>query len=231
MIDRWLCVYMNEYKITGLKAQKNKNRINVYINNEFGFGLERDVAGWLDVGQILSIEKIEVLKAKDRIETAYRKAVNFISYKQRTKNEVVRKLEAGGFDSDIISSVVTRLQSAGLVDDVRFAEMWINSRSNSKPRGRRLLSIELKKKGISEEIIDNLLESAEDELLLAKKAALKKFNQFSKLEYSEFKKKMFSHLSYRGFSYNTISQVVQELWSDFQINKKNNTKNEEINYV
>ena len=50
-------------KITALKVQKrNKNRVNVYLDNEFAFGLSRIVAGWLKTGQELSEEKILEIK-------------------------------------------------------------------------------------------------------------------------------------------------------------------------
>ena len=50
-----------DQKITALKAQKrNPNRINVYLDGIFAFGLARVVAAWLQVGQTLSDEKIEL---------------------------------------------------------------------------------------------------------------------------------------------------------------------------
>lgn len=212
----WLCVYMDKLKITGLKAQKNKNRVNVYINDEFAFGLERDVAGWLEVGQYITIEKIDQLKKKDVQEIAYRKAINFISYRQRTEFEVTRKLRSLDYNDNIIDLVIKRLRNAGLIDDERFALLWVENRSNTKPRGYRRLSFELKNKGISEDIIENTLGTAEEEKELAKRAALKKFRHLPEKEPEAFKKKLFSHLAYRGFTYDTINTVVRELWDEAQ---------------
>ena len=207
---------MDDLKITALKAQKNRNRVNVYINDEFAFGLERDVAGWLEVGQYITIEKIDQLKKKDVQETAYRKAINFISYRQRTEFEVIKKLKSLDYNEKVIDQVITRLRSAGLINDDHFALLWVENRSNTKPRGYRRLSFELKNKGISEDIIENALGTAEEEKELAKRAAFKKFRYLSELEPEEFKKKLFSHLAYRGFTYDTINTVVRELWDETQ---------------
>ena len=210
-IDMWLCDYMEENKITGLKAQKNKNRVNVFINNEFAFGLERDVAAWLRIGQIVSNEKIKELKENDTIEVAYRKAVNFIAYRQRTEFEVKNKLKTLGYGEEVICNVSSRLKTAGLIDDVRFAELWIESRCNSKPRGYRLLDMELKRKGIEEGIIKKTMNNVEDEITLAKKAVEKKLWKFKNLNNEDKKKKLIAHLTYRGFSYGSIRTVIDEM--------------------
>jgi len=76
-------------KITGLKLQKrNKNRVNVYLDGEFAFGLSRIVAAWLHTGQELSDEKIAELLSKDDVEIALQRALNFLSYRARSEKEV-----------------------------------------------------------------------------------------------------------------------------------------------
>ena len=58
-------------KVTALKLQKrNKNRVNVYLDGEFAFGLARIVAAWLSTGQELTEEKIAELQAQDNVEVA-----------------------------------------------------------------------------------------------------------------------------------------------------------------
>mgnify|MGYP000952684904 FL=1 len=67
--------------ITALTAQKkNPQRINVFLDGEFAFGLQRIVAAWLIVGQTLSEEKINQLRSDDQSEIAYQKAINLLSY-------------------------------------------------------------------------------------------------------------------------------------------------------
>ena len=68
-------------QITDLKAQKrNHQRVNVYLDGEYAFGLSRIVAAWLHVGQELSPEKIKELKLEDELE--YFNELDFIRKKQ-----------------------------------------------------------------------------------------------------------------------------------------------------
>ena len=52
--------------ITSIKQQKNKNRVNVYLDNEFGFGIDLDnfVLLHLKVNQELSAQEVEEIVKK-----------------------------------------------------------------------------------------------------------------------------------------------------------------------
>ncbi len=109
-------------KITALKVQKrNSNRVNVYLDNEFAFGLARIIAAWLHLGQELSADKIASLQSQDAGEVAYQKALHFISYRPRSEVEVRNKLAENGAEPQIIETVMARLQTAQLVGDEQFA--------------------------------------------------------------------------------------------------------------
>jgi regulatory protein len=76
-------------QITAIEPQqKNPQRVNVYLDGEFAFGLASIVAVWLKPGQELSEEKAAQLKADDEREVAYQKALHFISYRPRSSAEV-----------------------------------------------------------------------------------------------------------------------------------------------
>src|SRR5664279_4545671 len=118
---------MNQ-KITALKAQKkNPNRINVYLDGEFAFGLSRIVAAWLSVGQELEDEQIARMQQQDATEVALDNAVKFISYRSRTESEIRRKLSEKGFLDEDIDKVLERLRSNGLVADEQFARSWVEN--------------------------------------------------------------------------------------------------------
>ena len=75
--------------ITALIAQKrNKDRVNVYLDGEFAFGLAAIEAIRLRQGQVLSDEEIEHLKALDEIERAHERALNLLSYRPRSAQEI-----------------------------------------------------------------------------------------------------------------------------------------------
>jgi regulatory protein len=202
-------------KITALKIQKkNKNRVSVYLDHEYAFGLSRDVAGWLAVGQELTEEKIKELQAKDNVEVALQKALNYLSYRPRTEQEVRQNLnKKHGFEEGIIDQIIERLERGGLVDDQNFAEMWVENRSEFRPRGSRALRMELRQKGISERIISEALEELDEETL-AFKAARKQARKYKNLEWVEFRKKLTGFLARRGFNYSEIAEVAPKVWDE-----------------
>ena len=98
--------------ITALKAQKrNPERISVYLDGQYAFGLARIVAAWLAVGQSLSEAKIAQLRKQDALEKAYQSALHLLSYRQRSEQEIRRKLLEKGFDQEDCERVLERLKT------------------------------------------------------------------------------------------------------------------------
>jgi regulatory protein len=207
---------MNQ-KITALKRQRrNPDRVNIYLDGEFAFGLSRIVAGWLVVGQELNAEKINLLKTEDEQEVAYQRALKFISHRIRTEDEIRRNLNKHKIPSEVIESVIKRLTRSDLINDVHFARSWVENRNEFRPRAHRILSYELRKKGVAENVILEILESTIPDEELALKAAQKQAHRYKELEWPEFRKKLSGYLARRGFPYNIISLVVEQVWAELK---------------
>ena len=201
-------------KITGLKVQKrNHQRLNVYLDGDFTFGLSRYVGAWLHVGQELTEEKISELLIEDALETAYQKSIRFIGYRVRSSSEVVRHLRNKEVEETIINQVIEKLEQKGLLNDTSFAQTWIENRNEFRPRSHRLLASELRSKGIAAEIIQDTLETTTPEEELAYLAAMKRVRRYEKLEWQDFKRKLGSYLARRGFSYSVIKPVIEQIWT------------------
>lgn len=219
--DIRLCALKNmDQKITALKVQKrNPNRVNIYLDGEFAFGLSKIVAAWLQIGQVITEAKIASLKEQDTYEVALQKALHYLSYRPRSETEVTQKLTAQGFEEAIIQKVMDRLRSVELVKDEAFASLWVENRNTFRPRGRRALALELRQKGIEEGIIQaTLLESVDDDQL-AYQAACRYVNRLQGLDRMKFRERLSGFLGRRGFSYETIRSVVNQIWSEQQESK------------
>ncbi len=200
--------------ISALTVQKrNPERVNVYLDGEFAFGLSRIVAAWLYVGQELSDEKIGELQSGDSHESAYQRALNYLSYRARSEAEVRKHLLGKGIQDDIVEQVLERLNNAGLVDDERFAQSWVENRSEYRPRSRRAMVYELKQKGVSEAAIHSAVDDVDEEEM-AYLAALKKAGRYSRLEWPEFRQKMNTYLAGRGFNFVVSSPVIARVWQE-----------------
>ncbi|MGB2963805.1 MAG: RecX family transcriptional regulator [Anaerolineales bacterium] len=202
--------------VTKLEPQKkNPQRLNVYLNGEFAFGISRLVAPWLQEGNELSQGEISGLQTEDQIQQAYQRAINFLSYRARSEQEIKLNLQKHQVPETIIESVLERLDDASLVDDREFAQQWIENRIKFHPRSKRALSSELYRKGISKQIIEETLLDIDEEVL-ARSLAQKKVSKLRTLDKSTFQKKMYGFLSRRGFHYGICKEVVSQLWDELE---------------
>ena len=183
----------------------------MYLDGEFAFGLSRFAAAWLEVGQELPPERAQQLQETDARETAYQRALNYLSYRPRSTQEVRQNLKKHDTSDDAIEETLTRLHRNGLVDDLQFAQDWVENRSTFRPRGRRALTAELRKKGIAREVIEAALQDL-DENSLALRAAMKQARKYRGLEWHDFRRKMSAFLARRGFDYETAKSAVKHAW-------------------
>jgi regulatory protein len=197
--------------ITELRLQKrNKDRVNVYLDGQFAFGLAAIEAARLKVGQELSDADIARLQKQDEIERAYERALNFLSFRPRSEAEVRRNLREKAVEEEIVEAAVERLTRAGLLNDREFARYWVENRLQFKPRGARALRQELWEKGVPDAIIAETLESfdAED---VARRVAEAGARRMAHLEPADFRQKLSAYMARRGFSYAVIQPLVEEM--------------------
>ena len=200
--------------ITALVAQKkNPDRVNVYLDGKFAFGLAAIEAVRLRRGQALTDADIERLQAADDVEKAREKALRFLGNRPRSEWEVRQNLLKAGYGDATIDRVLERLRSVALVDDAAFAKYWIDNRTQFKPRGEVALRQELRRKGVDREVIDAVLEEgghADDQAAI--QAALAKADRYRQLPRPEFAQKLGAYLARRGFDYETVREAVQAAW-------------------
>ncbi|QPC84839.1 RecX family transcriptional regulator [Phototrophicus methaneseepsis] len=202
--------------ITLLEVQKNnKERVNVYLDGEFAFGLNVMDAVLLRKGQELDDAAIVELKHKDAIVKAYDQAVQLLARRPYSIQEVKQKLSRKDRPPDVVAAVLERLQQYGYLDDAAFARYWVDNRTRFKPRGSRALRYELMQKGVASTIIDDVLNEELEEDDAAYRAAQKRARRMRGSTKAAFEQKVGGFLQRRGFNYGTsqeaLRQVVAEL--------------------
>jgi len=200
--------------VTALVAQKkNPDRVNVYLDGQFAFGLAAIEAVRLRRGQVLTDSDVKRLQAADDVEQAREKALRFLSNRPRSEWEVRQNLRKAGYGDETIDRVLERLRGVGLVDDAAFVRYWIDNRTQFKPKGEAALRQELRRKGVDRDVIDTVVaesEHAEDKA--AFRAALAKADRYRQLPRQEFAQKLGAYLARRGFDYETVREAVQAAW-------------------
>jgi regulatory protein len=207
---------MAVHKITGIQVQqKNNQRVNIFLDGHYAFGLRRIVAAWLVVGQEITDEKIAELRYEDTIEEAFQTAMRQLEHRPRSETEIQKKLLEKEYPDEVRNHVVLRLKQTGLLNDRQFSKTWIENRNEFRPRSKKALAYELRLKGLDSELIDEALECVNDELL-AYEAASRYSRRLSQLQWPEFRLKLINFLSRKGFDYETSKNVVSQVWSDRQ---------------
>jgi regulatory protein len=202
-------------KITRLAYQtRNKERVNVYLDGEFAFGLALAEAIRLKVGQELSEGDVEALQRTDSYHRAYQRALDYLSRRPRSCQEIRRYLSGKELPEEEIQRVIDRLLDLGFLDDLAFARYWIENRDTFRPRGAMAIRYELRQKGVDGTIIDEALQSEElNEVESAYRVARKRLPRLRDIqERREFQEKLAAYLSRRGFRWETIREVSEQLW-------------------
>lgn len=213
--------------ITAIEVQKkNPNRVNIYLDDQFAFGLSRINAARLKIGRQLSDEMITSLQEADSREAALQKALRFLGHRARSIEEVRKNLEKHEIPAGIIEETIARLEHEKLIGDADFAKEWVENRSTFRPRGKRALTYELRQKGLSDAVIQEALDEEMDEEALALKAARVHARKLKGLEWNKFREKLGGHLGRRGFGFDVIIPVIRRVWEETQ-DQVDNFDNEE----
>jgi len=200
--------------------QKNPNRVNIFVDGSYGFSLSRIVAAWLKVGEILDEKTKQKLLEQDEYEVAFSRAAHYLSYRARTTSELRKKLKDLGFPEAVVDNVLQRCTELHMLDDAEFAETFVHFRINNRPRSKRLLTMELRAKGIPDNLIQCALSDVHDDSQLAYQTALIYVQRVQTLPYDQFQKKLMGYLNRRGFAFSQCRQTVHTLWNELQTEPK-----------
>lgn len=206
-------------KITALRAGRNQGRrVNIFLDGKFAFSLEAEVAAkeGLQVEQVLSPDKIETLAKSDHFHRCFNTAANYLSYRPRSESELRDRLRQHSFDGDTQESVIARLKEQGLVDDMAFARFWKDNRESFSPRSQCLTRLELRRKGVANDILDQVVSAINDDDS-AYRAALSKARSLTCSDYQSFRHRLGEYLKRRGFSYGVINHTVERVWQEHKV--------------
>lgn len=209
------------------EAVRDKNRVNIYIDDKFFCSL--DIAQVVDlrvkIGRELNNEELEELKRASDFSKFYNRALEFTLMRPHSSKEVrdylkrktldrkvrVKNQKTGeyktvlkqGYDQSLVEPVYKRLEERGYIDDRRFAETWVENRNITKGSSLKKLRLELAQKGISQSIIEEVLaETDRDDAAELRKIIARKAKKYPD------EQKLIQYLMRQGFNY---SDILDEL--------------------
>ncbi|HEV2149275.1 MAG TPA: regulatory protein RecX [Longimicrobiaceae bacterium] len=204
-------------QITAIEPQKNHpDRVNVHVDGAFRLALGAEIA-WgahLHVGDTVTEAQLAELERRDRLWKAREAALNLLSFRPRSGQELRRRLREKEFPEEVVEECLAGLEGTGLVDDSAFAATFVRDRVRFKPRGRRRLAQELRMKGVdmdtAHEAISEVFEDAEvSETELAREAAAK-WSPRAGEDRNRARQRFYAFLARRGFGGDAIREVMDE---------------------
>lgn len=152
---------------------------------------------------------------------AFNASVRYLSYRQRTEDEVVKYLKKRDYIEEIILKVINRLREVNYIDDNKYAINYINTSIAKQNRGIDLIRKELLDKGIKERIVSThlYLYPLEKELEFATSIATNYVLSRKEYPLNQLKNKIYIKLHRKGFSEDSIKAALKNLDQDKEVGK------------
>lgn len=149
----------------------------------------------------------------DLYEDAQSMALIALGPRAKSRGELFTHLKKRGVSEDVANAVLYRLQEQGFIDDEAFARAWSESRQRAKKLSKRVIAGELREKGISGEIIEQVCSEIDQdaEYLIALELAQRKHRPISHLDGEIIRRRVRGALARRGFSSSIINGVMREI--------------------
>lgn len=200
-----------------LSLVKKNNYVTVTFDNDEKLRLHYEVAVQcgLRKNDELSEAQLKSILKKEELFSLKNSALRIVTRRPHSSFELRIKLLKKKFQKEDIANIVSDFLRKGYLSDKDFAERFIEE-GLKKKKGLMKIKAELFSKGVSREIIDDLLRSYENDSALlpnAKSLAVKKLESLQRknLEPFQKKQKLYSYLNGKGYSSDIIRQIVDEL--------------------
>jgi len=191
-----------------LPQKKNKSRYTITFKSGKIIGLSETnlISHKISVGQKISSNLLLKIDNDERLQSIKFKAINYISYRPRSKKEVNMSLLKKGFHQNDIDKVLEELETKGYLDDESFAKTYAKYLIKIKRLGRIAVKNRFFVHNINQEVLSPILNKLYDkyppDLLINEIIKKKKYPKHFDIKND---KKLINHLKRKGFSWNEIS--------------------------
>jgi len=149
----------------------------------------------------------------EEVEKAKKYVYRLLAHRGRTRKEVRERLRQKGFPGRVIEQVIKRFVELNYLDDRAFAFNWADMKLSAKPCGRRLIESELRKKGVDDRVLKEVVEkvyAGKDEASMARSVAKARFKKAVSGDRRKERDRVYRLLLRRGFAPEVVNEVVEE---------------------
>ena len=200
--------------ITKIEEQKNKKRVNIFVDDAFFCGLlkETAVVFGLKPGKEIKEDVLKEAVFESEVKSAFNKATDYLGLRMHTKKELFEKLLKKGYEKPVIEKAISKLEEYHYVDDGMFAKQFVSSNSRLS---KRMIENKLREKGVSSNSIDEAFSSRSDdeEFELCFYHAQKYVSSKDMTKENAYQK-LYASLARKGFSFENIKKACKKLNTD-----------------
>jgi regulatory protein len=198
-------------KITSIKQQvKLKERYSVYVDGAYAFSLSDTLLleSKIASGQELTPAQIDDYRRLSAEDKLYNFALRYVAMRRRSKWEMEQYLQRKEAPPALAEIILNKLSVLGFIDDLAFAQAWVENRHLLRPTSKRKLQQELRAKCVPDDVIQSVLRDDEttdsDGLaaLIQRKRRQTKYQDDTKL---------MQYLARQGFGYQDIKSALERL--------------------
>jgi regulatory protein len=197
-------------RISKIETQKrHKDRVSVFIDGEFRFGLSKVLALKHDLAEDREIteEEITTVLYQEEKEKIRERAFRLLGFRDRSVQEMRERLLRLGFDAARVEETIAELVADQNLDDRRFSRAFTDDYTNLKPKGNQYLRRELKHKPVADEIIEEVT-AGRDEKAMIRRLLADKLRSLDRRDPKQ-RQKIVRYFAYRGFSLSAILDVLE----------------------
>ena len=141
---------------------------------------------------------------------------NQLAYSAKTRGQLRKKLQAEGFDAELIEPLLDKFEAAKLIDDAEYAQSFVAQKSRTKKLSRAALRRELAERGVRGEEAENALaqrtdeQEREDAAELVRKKLRPGMDLSDRAEKDRVTRRLLGMLARRGYSSSVSMSVIRE---------------------
>ena len=199
-----------DHVLTDIKLTK-KGRYALFFDDRFCFSVDEEVLlrHHLQTDKVLDETDVEILRKESDYNKAREKAFRLLSVRPHSEKELYDKL-IKDYDEHTAASIIERFREMELLNDYDFACSYFEQ-LQCKGKSFTEIKYKLMQKGISREVIEELLSASEvSEYDTVRQLIETKY--MNKLSHENGKKLVFDALARRGFSPSVIRSVLGEFY-------------------
>lgn len=195
--------------VTEIKQVGKSEKYKLFLNDEFAFfvSLEAVYKNSIKKCNDYDEEFLKQVKAESDNFFAYTMALNLMATSIKTKKQLDEYLYKKGFDKDVRRLAIEKVESYGYINDKEYAERFVESAKKTK--GINLIKQQLFAKGVSKDIVEQVLNGLSQENEIENLA--KKFVK-NKEKNDSTKQKLYRHLISKGFGYGDAMKTVSKFF-------------------